>query len=326
MKKDSKILVTGCEGLVGSAVIRELKKQGYIDVIGVSRTKFYHNGFTYSGNFDLRDKDNVRLIFLRYTPSYVINAAAIVGGINANNTRSAEFIRDNILMQTNIIQACHEYGVKKLLFLGSSCIYPRDCPQPIKEEYLLSGPLEETNIGYAIAKISGLIMCRMYNKQYGSNFISAMPTNLYGINDNFNLTDSHVLPALIRKFHEAKISDANSVVFWGTGSPKREFLFVDDLAEALVFLMNNYDDCKEHINIGVGEDITIRDLVYLIKDIVEFDGKIFWDASYPDGTPQKLLDVSKINNLGWKAKTSLEDGLRITYKWFIENYNNDIRK
>ena len=228
-------------------------------------------------------------------------------------------------MQTNIINMSYMYGVRKLLFLGSSCIYPKNCPQPIKEEYLLTSALEETNIGYAIAKISGMIMCRMYNKQYGSNFISAMPTNLYGPGDNFHLMNSHVLPALIRKFHEAKINGEESVEFWGTGSARREFLYVDDLAEALVFLMNNYDNCKEHINVGTGEDLTIKELVEKVKEVVDFDGKIRWNVSYPDGTPVKRLDVTKINNLGWKAKTSLDEGLKITYKWFLENYDK-IRK
>lgn len=682
MNKDSKIYVTGAEGLVGSAVVRQLQSQGYTNIICTSRTKLYHNGYSFDGNFDLRDEQNVKEIFKRYGPEYVINAAGVVGGINANNTRGAEFIHDNILMQTNIIHMSYLYNVKKLLFLGSSCIYPKICPQPIKEEYLLTSNLEETNIGYAIAKISGLIMCRMYNKQYGSNFISAMPTNLYGpcfsedtdiltkngiknikeiqvgeeiytlnpntlkmeeckvshiqqeydtieyahfssrgcnflvtpdhnmffktstgfvkrkaeyfrthagrdfgqivlahhnietknyneneeidlttytdsdhiitgdyvrdfkhsgskkyplqyrkddfyeflgwyitkgslirnisqggrfsvaeklvgrisiaqskiVNfdnwnriysllmrmkipfyyndagfyfssrlfsnfilkhikigsmnkripdfilkenkpyylkrlfesmmlgdghkngymystsslklkedfihlsfllglkansskngnrvfikytnkytsvkykniqfikvpkqrvycltteknhiiyagrdykfnwigqcDNFNLTSSHVLPALIRKFHDAKINGDESVVFWGTGSAKREFLYVDDLAEALVFLMNNYDDCKEHINVGTGQDLTIKELVMMIKEIVDYDGKIFWNADYPDGTPQKLLDVSKINNLGWAPATGLHRGIRQTYKWFVDNYEN-IRK
>jgi GDP-L-fucose synthase len=325
MNKDSRIYVSGCEGLVGSAVVRELKRQGYTDVVRSSRTKVYHNGFSYDGNFDLRYEEDTKQIFKKFNPEYVINAAGTVGGINANNTRGAEFIRDNIMMQTNIINMSYVYGVKKLLFLGSSCIYPKLCPQPIKEEYLLTSQLEETNIGYAIAKISGVVMCRMYNKQYGSNFISAMPTNLYGPMDNFNLSSSHVLPALIRKFHDAKINGDESVVFWGTGSARREFLYVDDLAEALVFLMNNYNDCKEHINVGTGQDLTIKELVMMIKEIVDYDGKIFWNADYPDGTPQKLLDVSKINNLGWAPATGLHRGIRQTYKWFVDNYDN-IRK
>lgn len=667
MNKDSKIYVTGAEGLVGSAVVRQLQSQGYTNIICTSRTKLYHNGYSFDGNFDLRDEQNVKEIFKRYGPEYVINAAGVVGGINANNTRGAEFIHDNILMQTNIIHMSYLYNVKKLLFLGSSCIYPKICPQPIKEEYLLTSNLEETNIGYAIAKISGLIMCRMYNKQYGSNFISAMPTNLYGpcfsedtevltingiknikdiktndlvytlnpkthnveitkviatqdtyntdeffhfkgqavdfkvtpdhnmyyktstnfvkrpaeffrknvgktygqitfadfniiknedncnniiyslkdyidknhinydnkyvrdthhshskkypinynildwaeflgwyisegsscstngqirisqcskhnpkyykeieellirmeiphgkdnssfyfssrlfnnyikqnigigshnkripidflkyeipyilklklfetlmkgdghkdklhyttsskqlnldfkhlcfllgyktggfgrigirkawscvkyknINienvnnekvycitteknniiyagrnfklnwigqcDNFHLMNSHVLPALIRKFHDAKLKEDESVEFWGTGTPRREFLFVDDLAEALIFLMNNYDYNKQHINIGTGEDISIKELVQLVKEIVDYDGKIRWNVDYPDGTMVKRLDVSRINEYGWKAKTSLREGLKITYKWFIENYEN-IRK
>ena len=325
MEKNSKIYVTGCEGLVGSAVVRTLQNQGYTDVIRSSRTRLYHNGHSFEGQYDLRYVEEAKEIFKQYSPEYVINCAGKVGGINANNTKSAEFIRDNIMMQTNIIDLSYRYGVKKLLFLGSSCIYPKLCPQPIKEEYLLTSGLEESNIGYAIAKISGLMMCRMYNKQYGSNFISAMPTNLYGPGDNFNLMDSHVLPALIRKFHEAKINGDEVVEFWGTGEPKREFLFIDDLAKSLVFLMTNYNDGKEHINVGVGEDIRIKDLVQIVKEVVDFDGKVFWNASYPDGTPQKLLDVSKINNLGWKAQTSLEDGISTTYKWFVENYDN-IRK
>lgn len=322
MNKNSRIYVPGCSGLVGSAVIRELKKQGYSDIVGSSRTKLYHNGYAFEGNFDLRDKENVKEIFSRFQPDYVINCAAKVGGINANNTKSAEFIYDNIMIQSNIIHMSYLYNVKKLLFLGSSCIYPKYSPQPIKEEYLLTSSLEETNIGYAIAKISGLTMCRMYHKQYGCNFISAMPTNIYGPNDNFSIQDSHVLPALIRKIYEAKICGNESVILWGTGNPRREFLYVDDLAEALVFLMNNYDDCKLHINVGTGEDVSIKELAELIKEIIDYDGKIFWDVNYPDGTPSKRLDITRINNLGWKAKISLRDGIKMTYEWFVENYNN----
>lgn len=322
MEKNSKIYVSGVGGLVGSAVVRELYRQGYTDVTRTTRTTLAHNGYSYDGNYDLRYEENVKNIFSHYNPEYVINCAGTVGGINANNTRSAEFIRDNIMIQTNIINMSYVYGVKKLLFLGSSCIYPKFCLQPIKEEYLLTSELEESNIGYAIAKISGMVMCRMFNKQYGSNFISAMPTNLYGPRDNFHLTNSHVLPALIRKFHDAKINGDESVEFWGTGTPRREFLFVDDLAEALVFLMNNYEDAKQHINVGTGEDITIKELVDLVKEIVDYDGKIFWNADYPDGTPVKRLDCSKIHALGWHHKVNLEEGLRITYKWFLDNYNN----
>lgn len=316
MNKNSRIFVTGHKGLVGSSVIRTLKKEGYANIITVDKQAC-----------DLKYPEEVSKFFYDYQPEYVINCAGKVGGIHANNTYSADFTYFNLLIQNNIIDCCYKFDVKKLLFLGSSCIYPRNCPQPIKEEYLLTSQLEETNIGYAIAKISGIIMCRMYNKQYGKNFISAMPTNLYGINDNFDLYDSHVLPALIRKMHDAKIRNDKNVEFWGTGSARREFLFVDDLAEALIFLMNNYNDCKEHINIGTGEDLTIKELVYLVKKIVDYDGEILWNANYPDGTPKKLLDCTRIHNLGWCHKINLEEGLRITYKWFKENYNsNNIRK
>jgi len=308
MDYNSRILVTGHKGLVGSAMVKELEKQHY-HVIVAQRNRW-----------DLREQNEVNEFFNGYRPDYVINCAGKVGGINANNTQGVDFIVDNILMQINIIQACYKYNVKKLLFLGSSCIYPKLCPQPIKEEYLLTSSLEETNKAYAIAKISGLVMCEMYNKHYGTNFISAMPTNLYGPNDNFHLTNSHVLPALIRKFHDAKIFNKKYVELWGTGKVRREFLFVEDLAEALLFLMNNYDK-SQHINIGCGKDITINELAEMIKNIVGYEGEIVWNDKYPDGTPQKLLDVTKINNLGWQAKTSLNDGIQITYKWFIDNYN-----
>jgi GDP-L-fucose synthase len=313
MEKNSRIFVSGHNGLVGSAIIRELRKQGYDNLLTATRSEC-----------DLLFMDQVADFFHFMRPEYVFNAAAKVGGINANNTQSAEFIRDNLVSQTNIIECCRMFGVKKLLFLGSSCIYPRDCAQPIKEEYLMTGPLEQTNIGYAVAKIAGITMCNMYRKQYGSNFISVMPTNLYGINDNFNYQDSHVLPALIRKFHEAKINNYKYVEFWGTGSPRREFLFVDDLAQALVFLMDNYNEVG-HVNVGCGNDVTVKELAHTLKKVIDYEGEIMWNTSYPDGTPQKLLDVSKINSLGWKATTSLEDGLKITYDWFVENYDT-IRK
>nr|HQH29930.1 GDP-L-fucose synthase [Spirochaetota bacterium] len=243
---------------------------------------------------------------------------AKVGGILANSSQKGDFIYQNLQIQNNVIHNAYLSGVMKLLFLGSSCIYPKNCPQPIKEEYLLSGYLEETNDAYAIAKIAGLVMCRSYNNQYKTNFISAMPTNLYGYNDNFNLQTSHVLPALMKKFHDAKIYDQKAVTVWGTGAPLREFLFVEDLAEALVFLMNNYNE-DTHINVGTGRDISIKDLAYLIKDIVGFKGEVVFDPTKPDGTPRKLLDVSKLEKAGWKAQTSLEDGIKATYQWFLDN-------
>jgi len=261
--------------------------------------------------------------FAKNKPDYVFLAAAKVGGILANKTKKAEFIYQNLQIQNNIIHNSYLNNVKKLLFLGSSCIYPKLCPQPIKEEYLLTGLLEETNDAYAIAKIAGIMMCKSYNEQYNTNYISAMPTNLYGINDNFDPINSHVLPALIRKFHEAKKNNFDKVIIWGTGRPKREFLFVDDLADALFFLMNNYND-NEIINISTGEDITIKELAEIIKEIIDFKGMIEYDSSKPDGTPRKLCDVSKINSLGWKAKTSLKDGISATYKWFVENESNFI--
>ena len=313
MNKDSKILVLGHKGLVGSAVIRELKKQGYENVI----TAIHSTG----NHYDLRDPVEVRMAFHDTKPEYVFLAAAKVGGIGMNDEYSGDMIHSNLMIQTNVIEACHVHGVKKMMFLGSSCIYPKHCDQPIKEEYLLTGELEKTNIGYAVAKIAGLVQCEMYRKQFGDNFISVMPTNLYGPGDNFNIENGHVLPVLIRKFHEAKEKGAGYVELWGSGTPMREFLYIDDLAEGLVFLMNEYDEAQ-HINIGTGKDVTIKELAEIVKDITGYEGQIIWDASKPDGTPRKLLDVSKINNLGWTAKTELEVGMAKTYKWFLDNQEN----
>lgn len=300
--------MAGHKGLVGSAILRKLQAEGYSNI--VTRT---HQ------ELDLTNQQEVYRFFETERPEYVFLAAAKVGGILANSTYPAVFIRENLLIQTNIIDAAYRYGVKKLLFLGSSCIYPKFAPQPIKEEHLLTGALEPTNEPYAIAKIVGIKMCQAYNKQYGTNFISVMPTNLYGPGDNFDLETSHVLPALIRKFHEAKVAGAPHVVVWGSGTPRREFLHVDDLADACLFLMNNYDS-SEIINIGVGKDLTIAELANLIKEIVGYKGEIVFDTSKPDGTPRKLLDVSKLFNLGWRPRIRLEDGIRSTYEWYMQNY------
>lgn len=307
MNKDSRIYLAGHNGLVGSAIKRKLEIEGYSNIITRS-----------SKELDLRNFDKVKEFFESEKPEYIFLAAAKVGGILANNDFGGDFIYDNLAIETNIIKCAQLYEAKKLLFLGSSCIYPRECPQPIKEEYFLSGYLEETNKPYAVAKIAGIIMCQAFNKQYGTNFISVMPTNLYGPNDNFDFESSHVMPALIRKFHEGKINHSSSVTVWGTGTPKREFLYVNDLADACLFLMNNYSD-SEIVNIGVGEDVTIRELAEKIKKIVGFEGEIVFDATRPDGTPRKLLDVSRLNNLGWKAKISLDEGIQKAYKWFVES-------
>jgi GDP-L-fucose synthase len=306
MNKNSKIYVAGHTGLVGSAIVRKLESSGYTNLMLKN----------YPG-LDLKNQVEVNAFFENKKPDYVFLAAAKVGGIHANNTFPAEFIYDNLMIESNIIHAAYINNVIKLLFLGSSCIYPKFAQQPIKEEYLLTGLLEPTNEAYAIAKIAGIELCKFYRRQYGCNFISAMPTNLYGINDNFNLETSHVLPALIRKFHEAKINNQQKVIIWGTGKPKREFLFVDDLADALLFLMNNYNE-EPHINIGTGEDISILDVARLIAKVVGFKGEIKHNLNKPDGTPRKLLDVSKINTAGWKHKTSLEEGIRISYNWYLK--------
>ncbi len=308
MDKNSKIYVAGHRGLVGSALKRRLESKGYSNLILRTHKEL-----------DLANQQEVNEFFEREKPEYVFLAAAKVGGILANNTYPAEFIYENLMIEANIIHASYRYGVKKLLFLGSSCIYPKLAPQPLKEEYLLTGSLEETNEAYAIAKIAGIRLCKHYNQQYGTNYISVMPTNLYGPNDNFDLETSHVMPALIRKFYEAKINNEPEVIVWGTGKPLREFMHVDDMANACVYLMENYDysEIGEFVNIGVGEDVTISELVELIREIVGFEGKIKYDTSKPDGTPRKLMDVSRLNKLGWKAKISLKEGIRETYEWYI---------
>jgi len=308
MKKDAKIYVAGHRGLVGSAIMKKLKKEGFTNLV-----------YRTSSELDLRRQEKVEEFFEKEKPEYVILAAAKVGGIQANDTYSAEFLYDNLMIESNVIDAAYQNDVNKLLFLGSSCIYPKFADQPMKEDYLLSGKLESTNEGYAVAKITGIKLCEHYNKQYDTNFISAMPTNLYGPNDNFDLETSHVLPALIRKFYEAKVNDEDEVVIWGTGKPKREFLHVDDLADSLLFLMNNYSG-DQFVNVGVGKDISILELAELIKDIVGFEGEIVNDLSKPDGTPRKLLDVTRLNDLGWEAQISLEEGIKDTYQWFKENY------
>lgn len=307
MDKNAKIYVAGHRGLVGSAILRKLQADGYTNLV-----------YKTSQELDLRDKNQVDEFFAEEKPEYVFLAAAKVGGIVANNEFPADFIRDNLMIQTNVIDAAYRNGVKKLLFLGSTCIYPKFAPQPLKEEYLLTGELEPTNEPYAIAKIAGIKMCESYNRQYGTKYISVMPTNLYGPNDNFDLHTSHVLPALIRKFHVAKENNAPYVEVWGTGTPRREFLYSDDLGDACVFLMNHYED-NEIVNIGVGKDIPIKELAEKIKDVVGYQGEIKFDTSKPDGTPRKLVDVSKINALGWEASISLEEGLQKVYQWFLDN-------
>ncbi|HQF42358.1 MAG TPA: GDP-L-fucose synthase [Ignavibacteriaceae bacterium] len=312
--KNKKIYLAGHKGMVGSAIYRELETSGYKNII----TK----GFS---ELDLRNQSDVLNFFEAEKPEIVIIAAAKVGGILANNTYRAEFIYDNLMIEANLIHSSYLNNVEKVVFLGSSCIYPKLAPQPLKEEYLLTDTLEFTNEPYTIAKIAGIKLCENYYRQYECNFISAMPTNLYGPNDNFNLETSHVLPALIRKFHEAKDQNKDSVTIWGTGKPLREFMYVDDLANAIVFMMENinakdlYENGITHLNVGTGKDITISDLANMISEIVSYKGKIEYDTTKPDGTPRKLMDVSRLNSLGWKYQTELDEGIKLTYKWFVES-------
>ena len=310
MNKTDKIYVAGHRGLVGSAIVRNLKAKGYTNIIGRTHQEL-----------ELTDQVAVREFFEKERPDVVVLAAAKVGGINANNTAPADFAWDNMQVQCNVIKCCHDYKVKKLLFLGSTCIYPKMAAQPIVEDALLTGPLEQTNEAYAIAKISGMQMCKYFKRQYGDNFISCMPTNLYGPHDNYDLKGSHVLPAMIRKFHEAKMQNAKSVELWGTGSPLREFLYVDDMADACVFLLENYDG-EQHVNIGTGKELTIRELAELVKKNVGFEGEIVWNSSMPDGTPRKLTDVTKLHELGWTHKVELEEGVKLAYEWFKENVDH----
>lgn len=307
MEKTEKIFVAGHRGLVGSALARRLEADGFTNVLKRDR-----------GQLDLLREQAVRDFFAAEQPAVVILAAAKVGGIKANNDQPVEFLLDNLRVQNNVIGAAHESGVRKFLFLGSSCIYPKHAPQPIPESALLSGPLEPTNEAYAIAKIAGIKLCQAYAREYGSNFISAMPTNLYGPNDNFDLETSHVLAALLRKAHEAKKNGARELVVWGTGQPRREFLHVDDLASACLFLLEKYDS-PEIVNVGWGEDISIRELAELVCDVVGFGGKLAWDANKPDGTPRKLLDITKLRNLGWTPAISLREGIASTYDWFLKH-------
>ena len=305
--KNAKIYVAGHRGLVGGAILRRLQADGYTNLLTAT-----------SRELDLREQAAVRAFFAEHKPEYVFLAAAKVGGILANDTYPAEFLYDNLMMEANVIDAAHRSGVQKLLFLGSTCIYPRLAPQPLKEEYLLTGPLESTNEWYAVAKIAGIKLCQAYQRQYGSRFISAMPTNLYGPGDNFDLEKSHVMPALIRKFHEAKVNGAPTATVWGSGKPLREFLHVDDCAAACLFLMESYEGA-DIVNIGVGSDITIAELAELVKQVVGFEGDIVFDASKPDGTPRKLVDVDRITSLGWKPRIGLEEGIRDAYGWFLQH-------
>ena len=307
LTKEDKIYVAGHRGLVGSAIVRSLQRSGYTNIIGKTHKEL-----------DLTDQAAVRAFFETERPDVVVLAAAKVGGINANQTMPAEFAYENMQIQCNVIKCCHDYKVKKLLFLGSTCIYPKMAPQPIPEDALLTGPLEVTNEAYAIAKISGMEMCRFFKKQYGDDFISCMPTNLYGPYDNYDLSNSHVLPAMIRKFHEAKVNGAETVELWGPGTPLREFLYSDDMADACVFLLENYSG-ERHVNIGTGKEVTIRQLAEKVKETVGFEGEIVWNSDMPDGTPRKLADVSKLHSLGWTHKVDLDEGIKLAYEWFKEN-------
>lgn len=316
MKNSDKIYIAGHRGLVGSAIFRQLKSEGYTNIV-----------FRKHSELDLENQLMVEDFFKRERPEYVFLSAAKVGGIMANSSYPADFIYNNIIIQANVIHASYKYGVKKLLFLGSSCIYPKHASQPLKEESLLTGELEPTNEPYAVAKIAGIKMCQSYNSQYNTNFISVMPTNLFGPNDSFDLENSHVLPALLLKFHRAKVAQERSlqseVVLWGSGMPKREFLYIDDLADACVFLMKSYDK-SEIINVGSGTDITIKELAGIIKEIVGYDGKIVWDKTKPDGTPRKILDSTKIKELGWNPKTHFKKGIELTYEWYLNNIQPDV--
>jgi len=311
LNRSARIFVAGHRGLVGSAIVRHLFNKGYKNILTATREQL-----------DLRDQAAVNYWFRANRPEFVFLVAGKVGGILANSTRPAEFLYDNMMIHATVVHAAHLYDVSRLLYLGSSCIYPRDCRQPMKEEELLTGPLEPTNEPYAIAKIAGIRLCQAYRKQYGRDFISAMPTNLYGPNDNFDLTSSHVLPALIRKFHDAKVTGSADVVIWGSGTPRREFLHVDDLADACIFLMEHYD-AAEHINVGTGQDLSIRELAETIRSIVHPDSRLVFDATKPDGTPRKLLDVSRLNTLGWRHRIELQDGIVATYDWFLRTNTAD---
>ncbi|MBL0212071.1 MAG: GDP-L-fucose synthase [Holophagaceae bacterium] len=307
MDAQSRIFIAGAGGLVGSAVVNRLRTDGFANLLTPGRAEL-----------DLTDQAALNAFFERERPEYVFLVAGKVGGIHANGTYPADFIRDNILIQALVIDAAHRFGARKLLDLGSSCIYPKLAPQPMTEDCLLTSALEPTNEWYAVAKITGLKMCQAFHRQYGFNAISLMPTNLYGPGDNFDLENSHVLPAMLRKFHDAKETGAPEVMLWGTGSPRREFLFVDDLADACLFVMRHYDG-EQFLNVGTGEDLSIRELAELVAQVTGFTGRIAWDSSMPDGTPRKLLDVSRLNALGWKARTTLSDGIRLSYDWFLKN-------